>query len=307
MNQARNTLNALVVVISILACASLAQAQATRTWVSGVGDDVNPCSRTAPCKTFSGAISKTAAAGEINVIDPGGFGVLTINKSLTIDATGGGGIAGILTNVGNAMTINAPGASDAITLRGLDFNGLKQANNGIRIIAAKTVTIDHCNIYGFTNRGITDERGAVGTINVTDSTVLNNGQTGIAIVPTAGGVTGSITNTRMLNNGNAGLAVSSLGKITATNCVASGNTNFGFFAEGPAGASEMNLESCVSNNNNQGVSANAGSTVTLSNVNIAFNTTGVSLAGGTVQSYGNNKVARNTNGNGPFAGGPTQQ
>src|SRR2546422_2828997 len=65
-----------------------AQAQATRTWVSGVGDDVNPCSRTAPCKTFAGAISKTAAGGEIDCLDPGGFGAVTITKSLTIDCNG---------------------------------------------------------------------------------------------------------------------------------------------------------------------------------------------------------------------------
>src|SRR5436309_12145423 len=61
-----------------------AHAQASRTWVSGVGDDANPCSRTAPCKTFAGAISKTAAGGEINCLDSGGFGAVTIIKSMTI-------------------------------------------------------------------------------------------------------------------------------------------------------------------------------------------------------------------------------
>ena len=73
--------------MSVLVAAP-AQAQATRTWVSGVGDDANPCSRTAPCKTFAGAISKTAANGEINVLDPGGFGAVTITKSITINGEG---------------------------------------------------------------------------------------------------------------------------------------------------------------------------------------------------------------------------
>src|SRR6188472_965124 len=82
-----------------------AYAQATRTWVSGVGDDVNPCSRTAPCKTFQGAISKTAAGGEISVLDPGGFGALTITKSLTIDGTGQ--VSSILSSGTNGITINA--------------------------------------------------------------------------------------------------------------------------------------------------------------------------------------------------------
>src|ERR1700745_3965303 len=81
-----------------------AQAQATRTWVSGVGDDANPCSRTAPCKTFAGAISKTANGGEIDVLDPGGFGALTITKSITINATGV--TAGVLVAGTNGITIN---------------------------------------------------------------------------------------------------------------------------------------------------------------------------------------------------------
>ena len=68
-----------------LCFAAPASAQATRTWISGVGDDANPCSRTAPCKTFAGAISKTAEGGEINALDPGGYGAVTITKSITID------------------------------------------------------------------------------------------------------------------------------------------------------------------------------------------------------------------------------
>src|ERR1700724_221592 len=97
-----------------------AQAQATRTWVSGVGDDVNPCSRTAPCKTFPGAISKTAAGGEIDCLDPGGFGVVTITKSIVIDCDSGTG--GILSASVNGVVINANAASDFVILRNLTIN-----------------------------------------------------------------------------------------------------------------------------------------------------------------------------------------
>src|ERR1700759_1166815 len=99
-----------------------AHAQESRTWVSGVGDDANPCSRTAPCKTFPGAISKTAAQGEINVLDPGGFGQLTITKSIVVDGSGGN-IAGVLAASGNGININAL-VTDVVTLRNLDINGL---------------------------------------------------------------------------------------------------------------------------------------------------------------------------------------
>src|SRR6202521_3735936 len=107
----------------MLAFTSVASAQATRTWVSGVGDDANPCSRTAPCKTFAGAISRTAAGGEIDVLDPGGFGFLTITKALTIDGTGTFG--SVLASGVNGITVNA-GATDSVNLRGLSINGAGQ-------------------------------------------------------------------------------------------------------------------------------------------------------------------------------------
>jgi hypothetical protein len=124
--------------------ATSASAQATRTWVSGTGDDVNPCSRTAPCKTFAGAISKTAAGGEINCLDPGGFGAVTINKSITINClyTEGGVLAG-----GNGITVNdatgpTPGAS-VVVLRGLDVFGVSPPSNGVRIVSAGAVRRVH--------------------------------------------------------------------------------------------------------------------------------------------------------------------
>src|SRR6266480_118385 len=102
----------LAVLIFTSVFASLAQAQATRTWVSGVGDDANPCSRTAPCKTFAGAISKTADCGEIDALDPGGFGAVTITKSITLDGTGT--LASILGSGTNALNINVA-STDVVT------------------------------------------------------------------------------------------------------------------------------------------------------------------------------------------------
>src|SRR3712207_230717 len=131
----------LAIVASVCGCtisATSAQAQATRTWVSGVGDDVNPCSRTAPCKTFAGAISKTAAGGEINCLDPGGFGAVSIIKSITISCpyTEGGALAG-----GNGITVNLPAATDVVYIRGLDIFGVSPPSNGIRFIGQGTLHV----------------------------------------------------------------------------------------------------------------------------------------------------------------------
>lgn len=149
-----------------------AEAQATRTWVSGVGDDANPCSRTAPCKTFAGAISKTAVKGEINAIDPGGFGAVTITKSITI--SGEGLTAGILAAGTNGIIINAA-AADIVTLRGLDIDGAGTGINGIRVLNAGKVLIEDSQIRNFTANGI-DIQGntANAVINIADTTISNN-------------------------------------------------------------------------------------------------------------------------------------
>ncbi len=151
MNKFRFTINALAIAIFTFAFASMAQAQATRTWVSGVGDDANPCSRTAPCKTFAGAISKTAIDGEIDALDSAGFGAVTITKAITID--GDSNLAGVLAagTTGVIINITATSGSNTVELRNLSINGAGTGTNGIRIlssVAGAAVFVEKCVIFG---------------------------------------------------------------------------------------------------------------------------------------------------------------
>jgi len=159
----------------LLAGIASANAQATRTWVSGVGDDVNPCSRTAPCKTFAGAISKTAPKGEINVLDPGGFGAVTITKSISIISESVQ--AGVLVSGTNGIIINAL-ATDVVQLRGLNFSGVGTGLAAIKIMSAGSVQINNCLIHDF--------KGA--------------GAVGISVVPTAAPVNVVVSDTRISDN-----------------------------------------------------------------------------------------------------------
>src|SRR5262249_4857418 len=178
--------------------AAPAQAQATRTWVSGVGDDANPCSRTAPCKTFAGAISKTAPGGEIDALDPGGFGALTITKSITLDG-GGGQVASVLVAGTNGIVV-AAGANDVVIIRnirldGLLGNGSNAGNagiNGIRWLSGKTLIVENCVIFGFNTNGIDIEKSDGGQAYIMNTSVENNG-------PTAG-QTGGVFSSNSTNN-----------------------------------------------------------------------------------------------------------
>ena len=167
-----------IAAITVMALwAAPASAQASRTWVSGVGDDVNPCSRTAPCKTFAGAISKTAAGGEINCLDPGGFGGVTIPKSIAIICDNVN--AGVLTFGTNGITVNA-GDGDRIMLSGLDIHGGGTGGIGIRIVKAKSVIVRKSIVQGFVapaGKGISNEGTA--QVIVADSVITNNA-TGIS-------------------------------------------------------------------------------------------------------------------------------
>jgi hypothetical protein len=189
---------------------SVAQAQAARTWVSGVGDDVNPCSRTAPCKTFAGAISKTTAGGEISVLDSGGFGAVTITKSITIDGTGM--LAGILASGTTGIIINITDAKETgkpVRLRGLSFNGAGTGINGINVVSAGLVSVEDCVINGFTANGI---KVAAGVVFVRNTTISNNVTAGITI--TAGYV--GLADVALIFNGVALVgapSVQSLGNV----------------------------------------------------------------------------------------------
>src|SRR6266436_4740030 len=171
-------------VVTLLAIVALGttmlQAQASRTWISGVGDDANPCSRTAPCKTFAGAISKTAAGGEIDALDPGGFGAVTITKAITLDG-GGGQVASVLVAGTNGIVVQANAQTDVVILRNLRINGISQGLNGIQFLAGKNLNVENCFIFGFTQNGINIalNQASPASVHVLNTVVKNNGGVGI--------------------------------------------------------------------------------------------------------------------------------
>src|SRR5687767_9546495 len=193
----------------LFALTSPAFAQATRTWVSGVGDDVNPCSRTAPCKTFAGAISKTAKDGEISVLDPGGYGAVTITKSIYINGTHGAGYGSILNVLVNGVNINITDPADvrkAVRLRALDINGASQGINGVSILAANNVWVEDSVIDGNTGNGSTSGIGirvatsASCNLFVSD-TMIHKNVTGIRVSTTSGFAVANIRNSNIEGNG----------------------------------------------------------------------------------------------------------
>ncbi len=167
--------------LCVLFVAGAVHAQATRTWVSGVGDDANPCSRTAPCKTFAGAISKTAAGGVINTLDPGGFGAVTITKSITLEAEGQ--VAGILSALTNAIIINAA-ATDRVVLRNLRINGAGTGLDGVRVLQAGEVVIEDTTIENITQNAI-DVAPTTGTVQLSLRNCVIRGVASSAAQPDA--------------------------------------------------------------------------------------------------------------------------
>lgn len=287
--------------------ASPATAQATRTWVSGVGDDVNPCSRTAPCKTFAGAISKTAAGGEINVLDPGGFGAVTITKSISIEADGV--MAGVLASGTNGIIVNA-GVNDTVILRGLTIEGVGTGLNGIRWLAGKSLVVEKCTIHGFTQLGIDAEPNA-GTpgsstrLFVSDTRIRGNAGGGILAKPSGSSFVKVTLSHVNLNENLYGVRAETYAYVTAKDSIASQNTQDGFVAQGSGGNAVMYIEnSAASNNIGSGVRTIGGFGLAfISNMLITGNGVGLDPeTGGSITSWGNNKVDGNlTNDGNPTA------
>lgn len=292
------TIKALLVTSFILALATAAQAQATRTWVSGVGDDVNPCSRTAPCKTFAGAISKTAKDGEISVLDPGGYGAVTITKSIYINGTHGAGYGSIVASLVNGIVINITDVNDlrkAVRLRALDINGISNGINGVSILAANNVFVEDCVIDGFTGNGSTSGIGirmalaGSGSLFVTD-TMIHKTVTGIRATTTSGFAVASVRNSNIENN-TTGIEAATNGFVTVQDCRIAANTGSGLTAS--ASGAQLNARDNIINNNGTGINAAAGSSVrALSNL-LLNNTTGFGGATAVIQTDGQNRNAGN--------------
>jgi hypothetical protein len=309
MNKFRFTINVLAIAIFTLAFASMTQAQATRTWVSGVGDDVNPCSRTAPCKTFAGAISKTATDGEIDALDSGGFGAVTITKSITI--YGYSNLAGILAagTTGVIVNVSTVGVTNAVQLRNLSINGAGTGTNGIRIIGGTntTVEIENCVIFGFkagNGRGISEERTVAGKLWVQDTLIKNNLHQGVVVNGVGGVIKATLDNVRLVNN-ESGVVVSQTNNfIVIRNSVATNNSASGIAADNGA---RLDIVNCLSSHNGTGINSDSGADVVVSRTTVIRNTTnGLGFSGGTIKSYGNNEVSGNAGGgssNGPFTAG----
>jgi parallel beta helix pectate lyase-like protein len=286
-----------IAVAMIAFCCSLtpASAQATRTWVSGVGDDVNPCSRTAPCKTFAGAISKTAQDGEINCLDPGGFGTVTITKSITIDCHEI--LGSILSSATNGINIafDSFGGGDThktVNLRNLMINGAATGVVGINITgttgaAGSIVNIEDCLInsnYGGVATGIVDGRSR-GAMTVTNTTIRNMGTAGISITGGSGGsLRAMITNTRIYNSNN-GITIGANANVMLSRSVVSDGTGTGLTV-GASGL--MAVDSTVIAHNLTGFGVNG--TLRLSNSDVFLNSTGST---GTINTFANNRFSNN--------------
>jgi hypothetical protein len=258
----------------MLAFSSVASAQATRTWISGVGDDVNPCSRTAPCKTFAGAISKTAVGGEIDCLDPGGFGAVTITKALTFDCNSGA--SSILSGATNGIVINA-GTGDIIVLRNLSISGngnpLPVGLNGINVIQAKQVVLQNVNIRFFATTCMAVSSSSAVSV-VADNSSFVNCPTAIS----AGNNSKFTINHSLITAApTAGISQAGASQVLITGSTVS-NTGTAFVS---VAGSFIGVTGCILTNNNLVYNTNGGQILTGSD-NPAFGNPATGATSGAV-------------------------
>jgi hypothetical protein len=292
----------------------IANAQATRTWVSGVGDDANPCSRTAPCKTWAGAISKTAPGGEIDALDPGGFGAVTITKSITFE--GADFTESTLVSGTNGIVIQAA-ATDHVQLRKIRLAGVGSGVSGIQINSAAQVAIEECTIFDFITGGITitpSTSGNVTRVSISDTSIRNIAGFGVRDAPSGGAavvlsmdnvrITGTTANGSGLPGNGSAVVVDGSGANVA-HCVLSENAGAGLFVRN---GSEVNVYGTTIYRNGTGVSCGdaGGGTVRLFLSSVVTNGTGLAIISGNVFSHGNNAIQGNGGNQAPSSNINTQ-
>jgi hypothetical protein len=285
-----------------------AHAQATRTWVSGIGNDGNSCTRTSPCLTFARALTQTAASGEIDCLDSGGFGAVNIGKSVTINCEGaiGGVQAG---NGATGITVNVT-TNDVVYLRGLDIIGTSNGVSGISLVQAGVLHVEHCLIHNFhfgAASGIAVAATGQSRLFVSDSYITDNGN-GILIRPTGSGLVNAVVKQVHLETNGIGLGVDATagtGKVTLSlvDSVAAGNSSgslgVAVVTNAAKGIANVMINRASLSSSLVGLRATGPkATVRIGNSDISGNATGVaSVSGGILQSYGNNQLnGNNTDG-----------
>jgi Right handed beta helix region len=286
--------------LSFCALTTTAQAQASRTWVSGVGDDANPCSRTAPCKTFAGAISKTADCGEIDALDPGGFGTVTITKGIKID--GGGGEAGMVASILAAqvpgVTINnSSSACPFDVLRNLDINGINSGTNGVNVVAGGTLALENVDIENFTQACVNIAPSVAVGFTAYNTNMEKCTTGGLVINYGGAGTERAVLSGTHISKSQSGIGLSVTGsaKVSARDCDLNQNGGGGVQASGVSAF--VDLQHCqISNNQAFGVHATANGTITLADNTVAYNNGTGLLAdpGSSIVTWSNNWVTNNS-------------
>ena len=283
--------------LTLLAAAfgPLANAQASRTWVSGVGDDANPCSRTAPCKTFAGAISKTAGGGEIDCLDPGGFGALTITKAITIDCDSG--VGSVLVSGTNGIVISANASTDVVRLRNLTINGIGSGLSGIRYLSARAVFIQEVDIWDFTSNCVDVATGSTNAQLTIENTSFSNCSAAGVNVVTSGSATARVDlhNVRIWQTANGinaqnGSRVNVRDSVISLNTIGVNQTNVG------GGGSTVDISGSTLSLNGVALQSISGAFLgafgnTFATDNLVYNTNGGTIiTGNDNTSFGNSAI-----------------
>jgi hypothetical protein len=270
---------------------------------------VNPCSRTAPCKTWAGAISKTASGGIIDALDPGGFGALTITKPITLE--GNGTLASTLSSGVNGIIVNiTSGTGRDVVLRNIliDGSGVTLGINGIRFIAGDSLLVEDCYIKAYSGNCIDFENDAgTGHLTVRNTSISACAAGGILVKPAAGATAAraSIQNSTIANTGGAGVRAEDKSDVTVYHSVVSNNLGAGIlsFSAAANGTVIVVAHSEASHNAGAGLKTQgANSIMRVSDSLVVGNQTGLDHSlGGTLETYVNNVVTLNSS-NGTFTG-----
>jgi hypothetical protein len=282
---------------------SQAQAQASRTWGSGTGDDANPCSRTAPCKTWPGAVSKTADCGEIDALDPGGFGNVTLTKGLKLDGGGGeaGQVASILapSSTTGVVVNNTSVACPMDVLRNLDINGIGSGSIGVSVVAGGTLALENVDIENFVNQCVKLQPATAVGFTAYNTNFERCGGGGLVASTTTGTERAVVSFSHFSKSTGAasvgvGVNAGTNSKVALLNCNIELNVGGGILVGGTNSFIQLQ-HNMIANNQSFGIKANTGGAVTMADNSVVFNNgTGLDTSGGgQIITWQDNYVAGN--------------
>jgi hypothetical protein len=224
-----------LLLVAAMLIALPAGAQLFRAYVSGSGNDSNPCTLPQPCRLLPAALTAVASGGEIWMLDSANYNTTEVDITKSVSILAVPGVVGSLVAPQGGLAVNVNGAGIAVSLRNLVIVPLGANGTGIAFNQGQSLTVAGCEIANM-DKAIIIAANSGAALTVTDTAIRNANLNAIDI---EGGAIASLDRVR-ITGANVGVFVGTASAAISESVISGGQ--IGARAIGTNGTARLTLD-----------------------------------------------------------------